>query len=350
MLQSHLLSDHVQLASHEHVLVLNSAADPFVSVAAQGISTGTITLAEDNIASLQKTTEAVEHNEFSTHALQHVAFHEYTSHEPAATMDVAVMNLVYQPSNTWMLHALEVASYALKPGGRLYIAGAKDRGVLSIAKRMQVYFGNVETLAISKGQRVLCSRNSHPPDRVARSVPSVFAQGKLDEGTHFLLELVEVRQTDEVLDIGCGAGFIGLHIARLAHKGSVTMVDVSLATVAMAQRNVEESGLTNIQVLPSNGVQAVFSQRFDLVVTNPPFHMGGIQTTEMGERFIREAAQVLRPTGRFYLVANRFLKYEPTLRTYFQMVDEVGGDMRYKVLQATKPILHPPSNKGRDSL
>jgi 16S rRNA (guanine1207-N2)-methyltransferase len=115
------------------------------------------------------------------------------------------------------------------------------------------------------------------------------------------------------------------------------MVDASLAAVDVARRRVEQSGLTNVQLLPSDGTRAVLSQRFDLVVTNPPFHQGGIQTTEIAERFIREAAQVLLPRGRFYLVANRFLKYEPTLRACFKTVEEVGGTTRYKVLRALGP-------------
>ena len=164
--------------------------------------------------------------------------------------------------------------------------------------------------------------------------PSIFAQGKLDEGTRLLIEALEVRPTDRALDIGCGAGFIGLHIARQATRGHVTMVDASLVSVALARQNIAESGLTNITVLPSDGAQAVLSQRFDLVVTNPPFHQGGIQTTDIAERFIREASQVLRPAGRFYLVANRFLKYEPALRAHFQKVEEVAGNSRFKVLRA----------------
>ena len=149
-----------------------------------------------------------------------------------------------------------------------------------------------------------------------------------------MLEALEVRPTDEALDIGCGAGFIGIHIARLANRGKVTMVDASLASIAVAERRVAESGLANIRVLASDGAQAVLQQRFDLVVTNPPFHLGGIQTTEIAQRFIREAAQVLKARGRFYLVANRFLKYEPALRDHFKTVDEVGGNTRYKVLRA----------------
>ena len=92
-----------------------------------------------------------------------------------------------------------------------------------------------------------------------------------------------------------------------------------------------------MQVVPSDGVQAVQTQRFDLVATNPPFHQGGLQTADIAESFIRGAVQVLRPQGRFYLVANRFLKYEHTLRAHFQQVEEVGGNTRFKVMRAQEP-------------
>ena len=396
-LQKNLLNNTIQLTPHQHILFLNSAADPFVSTAAQHITTGAITLAEDNIASLRQAQQQAS----PSHNLRHIPFHEYVSKEPPATIDIAIINLLYQPAKTWTLYGLQVAAYALKPGGQLYVVGAKDRGILSIAKHMQEIFGNVETLLISKGHRVVSSRKidhtpthstaekilsqnrthfpqilsranpslsiednpnnsqdeiflsqnrTHFPQIPSRSAnapagsslldtlygPSVFAQGKLDEGTRLLIEALQVQPADEALDIGCGAGYLGLHIARQANRGHVTMVDASLATVALAQRNITESGLPNINVLPSDGAQAVLSQHFDLVVTNPPFHQGGIQTTEIAERFIREAAHVLRPQGRFYLVANRFLKYEPTLKAHFNNVTEVGGNTRFKVLLALR--------------
>lgn len=335
-----------QLAPSNQLLMLNSAADPFVPLAAQRLSTGTITLAEDNIAALQSAQLALAHIlSKEKPRIQHIPFHTYVSHQPAANIDIAVMNLLYQPGNAWIAYALQLAAYTLKPQGRLYVLGAKDRGILSVGKRMQAQFGNVETLAISKGQRVLCSVSvarqgsasdalSSISDPLSSLVPTVFAGGKLDEGTQLLLAALEVRPEDEALDIGCGAGFIGIHIARLATRGNVTMVDSSLAAVDAAQRMVEQSGLANIIALPSDGAQALLAQRFDLVVTNPPFHLGGIQTTAIAERFIREAAQVLRPQGRFYLVANRFLKYESVLRACFSTFEEVGGNTHYKVLRA----------------
>src|SRR5437660_1749984 len=330
MLQSNLLRDTVQLSAGDQVLILNSAADPFVPLATQQVDTGTMLLAEDNIAVLQKQSLVSASN------IQFVPFHTYILHQPAGTIDTAIMNLLYQPANAWMLYGLHVAAHALRPGGYLSVVGAKERGILTVGKRMQEFFGNVETLAISKGQRVLRSRKHvQEEQRIALPPPpdlTVFAHNRLDEGTRLLLETLATHVTDEALDIGCGAGFIGRHIAREVSKGPVTMVDASLAAVAAAQHAIQQSGLTNIEALPSDGVCAVQERRFDLVVTNPPFHQGGIQTGEIAGQFIRGAARVLRPHGRFYLVANRFLKYEPILQTCFKQVEEVGGNIRYKVL------------------
>ncbi len=339
MLQSCLLCETVQLTANTTLLVLNSAADPFVANAQKQLRRGMLLLAEDNITTLNAYKQATN--------VQHIAFHDYILHSSETPVDVAVMNLLYQPSKAWILYGLQVAASALKAGGRLYVIGAKDRGILSIGKHMDELFGNVETLTISKGHRVLSSvgtdvsRPSFDIDSATgrdTSVPTLFAGSKLDEGTRLLLETMEVRVSDEALDIGSGAGFIGLHIARLASRGHVMMVDSSLAAVAASQQAIEESGLDNIQVLPSDGVQAVQTQHFDLVATNPPFHQGGLQTTATAESFIRGAAQVLHQQGRFYLVANRFLKYEPTLKAHFKEVEEIGGNTRFKVLLAREPI------------
>lgn len=323
-----LLPEVVQFAPTDRLLILNSATDPFVVFAAQQLTTGTLTLAEDNVTTFA-TFKAFP---FSPR-MRSVPFHDFLLRHPEQNTDVAVMNLLYQPSNSWIHYGLQVAAHALKVQGRLYVTGAKDRGILTIAKRMQELFGNVETLEISKGSRVVCSQKTVHTVMTAPQDVTLFAEGRLDEGTRLLLEAIEVNVSDDALDIGCGSGAIGITLARRATKGYVTMVDASLAAVEAAQRAVEQSGLTNVAILASDGAQAVLAQRFDLVVTNPPFHHGGVQTLATAERFIREAAQVLRPRGRFYLVANRFLKYEPMLQASFTSVSEIGGDSRFKVLK-----------------
>ncbi|HEX9441586.1 MAG TPA: methyltransferase, partial [Roseiflexaceae bacterium] len=85
-----------------------------------------------------------------------------------------------------------------------------------------------------------------------------------------------------------------------------------------------------------DGIGAAPGTAYDLIATNPPFHLGRRQTTSIARAFIADAARALRPAGRFYLVANRFLPYEPNIEAAFGNVREVAGDGRYKVLLATR--------------
>lgn len=336
-MQQSLLTETLDFAIDERVLMLNSAADPSLVEIVQQLGRGELLLAEDNIVARKRAQAIFQGLKKTSLRWREVAFHEYMQHESPATMDAAVMNILYQPNNAWMHYGIQLAAYALRPGGHLYVEGAKDRGILSLGKRVQEIFGNLETLKIGKGQRVISARKDKQTIK-AEASPELggFAGGKIDEGTSLLLEALEVRITDVALDLGCGAGFIGAHIAERAHKGQTTLVDSSLASVAAASELLKTRNLHNAQALPSDGIEVIRDQRFDLIATNPPFHAGGIQTTAIAERFIREAATVLRPRGRFYLVANRFLKYEPTLRSCFGLIEEVAGNARFKVLRATR--------------
>ena len=50
---------------------------------------------------------------------------------------------------------------------------------------------------------------------------------------------------------------------------------------------------------------------------NPPFHDGGTEDRALGQGFIRRAAEVLRPGGTCWLIANRHLPYEGVLTPLF---------------------------------
>ena len=338
-----LLAEVVKCVPGERLLIVNSASDPCLPHLARTLGEGELVLAEDNVAAYAQGQTALQKLSKTSVRCRQIPFHEYTAHEAPATVDVAVMNILYQPNNAWMQYGVQLAAYALKNGGRLYIEGAKDRGILSLGKRVQDIFGNLETVTISKGQRVIYAlKREQRASKIAAPDLAAFAGGKMDEGTSLLLQALEVRVTDNALDLGCGSGFIGAHIAERASKGQVTLVDASLTSVDAARRLLAERGLTNAKAFASDGIQTVRDQRFTLIATNPPFHLGGIQTTATAERFIREAAQILLPRGRFYLVANRFLKYEPVLREHFGEVEEVVGNPRFKVLRASgRPVSVP---------
>ena len=339
-----LLSEVATVQESDHVLILNSAADAFATRAARTLRSGMLTLAEDNIALLATSLESM--SGAQEKRVRSVAFHDYIRVQPDATMDIAALNLLYQPANAWMIYAMHVAAFALKENGSLYVVGGKDRGIVTMSKHMQEIFGNVELLKLSKGTRVFRSyKRTDNSDREREqwqgALLRVFASGKIDAGTRLLIEALDVHEHDKALDIGCGAGHIGIAIAHRASAGQVVMLDASLLAVDVSREAAKREALSNVRVLSSDGAHAMYDERFDLVATNPPFHLGGEQTMHVAERFIHDAAHVLQPQGRMYMVANRFLKYEHVLRTYFKQVEEVAGDTRYKVLRSTVPLDMP---------
>jgi 16S rRNA (guanine1207-N2)-methyltransferase len=138
-----------------------------------------------------------------------------------------------------------------------------------------------------------------------------------------------------VLDIGCGYGIIGLCAARAGARA--VMVDDDLLAVRCARVSAVANELADrCRVLPSDVTSAVQDRRFDLVLSNPPFHQGTDVNTATAQRIVREASGVLRPGGRLRIVANRFLPYDRVLSDTFGSVATLADDGRYRVLEAVR--------------
>jgi 16S rRNA (guanine1207-N2)-methyltransferase len=127
----------------------------------------------------------------------------------------------------------------------------------------------------------------------------VFARGALDAGTRLLIETMRVGRFDRVLDMGCGYGPVGLVAGSLAPRGSVWMTDVNQRAVALARANAATNGIANAFALAADAAAPLRDGSLDLVLTNPPIRAGRAVVA----RFIDDAWRVLRPGGRFYLVA-----------------------------------------------
>lgn len=74
-----------------------------------------------------------------------------------------------------------------------------------------------------------------------------------------------------ILDLGTGTGAIALALASERPDCSVTAADVMPDAVALAQRNVQRLGLSNVIVLQSNWFDALGNQTFTMIVSNPPY-------------------------------------------------------------------------------
>lgn len=74
-----------------------------------------------------------------------------------------------------------------------------------------------------------------------------------------------------VLDLGTGTGAIALALAKAKPLWQLVAVDYNREAVALAQRNQQRLQLMNCQILQSDWFQAVKGQRFDLILSNPPY-------------------------------------------------------------------------------
>jgi predicted RNA methylase len=78
-------------------------------------------------------------------------------------------------------------------------------------------------------------------------------------------------------------------------------------------------------------------EAYDAIIANPPFHTGRRADPGLGRAFISAAARMLKPSGKFIMVANRHLPYEAALKDAFGTGRLIGELEGYKLYEAAKP-------------
>ena len=74
-----------------------------------------------------------------------------------------------------------------------------------------------------------------------------------------------------VLDLGTGSGAIALSIAHMRPNVEVTAVDASPEALEVAWENARHLNTGNVRLLQSDWFSALTGERFDLIVSNPPY-------------------------------------------------------------------------------
>lgn len=269
--------------------------------------------------------------------------------EHARKPDVVVL-LPPADRGSQRVHAeLAAAASVLAADGTLLIALHKDRGGKRYLKDAERWFGSVETIGRAKGWRVARARAPRSGSvqwlafeaagRRFEALPGVFAAGKLDPGTSVLLEALDRHRVAaelpgrRVLDLGCGYG--PLVIWAAAAGADATGIDDDVAAVDSTRRSAR---LNDVRVHAQHSDLDAFlasDARFDVVLCNPPFHVGKQVRLDVSEAFIRAAHRRLVADGVLWLVANRALAYERYLDGW-QAVETVQADGGFKVIRAQR--------------
>ncbi|EBD9255403.1 16S rRNA (guanine(1207)-N(2))-methyltransferase RsmC [Salmonella enterica] len=162
-----------------------------------------------------------------------------------------------------------------------------------------------------------------------KTLPGVFSRDGLDAGSQLLLSTLTPHTKGKVLDVGCGAGVLSAALASHSPKVRLTLCDVSAPAVEASRATLAANGLDG-EVFASN----VFSEvkgRFDMIISNPPFHDGMQTSLDAAQTLIRGAVRHLNSGGELRIVANAFLPYPKVLDETFGFHDVIAQTGRFKV-------------------
>ena len=82
-----------------------------------------------------------------------------------------------------------------------------------------------------------------------------------------LIESLDVKAGERVLEVGCGSGVVSIHCA--ANGCAVTAGDINPRAVELTRRNLESNGLS--AVVAETDVYSGVEGRFDTIVFNLPY-------------------------------------------------------------------------------
>ena len=100
----------------------------------------------------------------------------------------------------------------------------------------------------------------------------VFNKSGLDYGTRLLLNNIDLSNKSSFLDIGCGAGVVGIYLKKLNSDYTVDMCDINKRAVDLTNKGLKKNGI-NITAFESDAYSNIDS-KYDCIISNPPIHAG----------------------------------------------------------------------------
>jgi 16S rRNA (guanine1207-N2)-methyltransferase len=167
---------------------------------------------------------------------------------------------------------------------------------------------------------------------------AAFSGTRLDIGTRFLLGFLDrMPDASHAVDLGCGTGILATMYARHRPQARVTATDQSAAAVASAKATAEANGLgSRVRVVQDDAMSVFPDASADLILLNPPFHLGASVHAGAALKMFEAAARVLAGGGELWTVYNSHLQYRGGLERLVGPTIVEGRNSKFTVTRSRK--------------
>jgi len=169
------------------------------------------------------------------------------------------------------------------------------------------------------------------------SRPGLFAWNRIDDASRLLTAHLPQDLSGRGADLGAGFGFLTHTVLmKCENIEAMDVFEAEARALECARLNLARFEKTTRLEYHWHDVAKGIQGPYDFVISNPPFHQGHDEIQTLGQAFIESAARSLKPGGRFYMVANRHLPYEASLKNNFSKFNVLAMENGFKVFEASK--------------
>lgn len=166
---------------------------------------------------------------------------------------------------------------------------------------------------------------------------AAFSGATLDIGTRFLLQHLKWMKPDarDAIDLGCGTGILAVALAKERPGIRVVGTDQSAAAVASARATAEVNQVADrVTVVRDDAMSSAADNSADLVLCNPPFHVGAAVHTGSAIKMFAATGRVLRPGGELWTVYNSHLNYRGVVQRMVGQTEVIGRNRKFTVTRS----------------
>ncbi|WP_279238990.1 class I SAM-dependent methyltransferase [Cryobacterium zhongshanensis] len=163
---------------------------------------------------------------------------------------------------------------------------------------------------------------------------AAFAGTTIDIGTRYLLGFLDRMKPGAVraIDLGCGTGVLAAALAQRRPELTMIASDQSAAAVASARATMIANGVADrVTVVRDDALGSQADASSELILLNPPFHIGSSVHAGIALKLFADAARVLRPGGELWTVWNTHLGYRPALTRLVGQTHQVDRNAKFTV-------------------